>query len=240
MTYQIEYRIEQDTDCPINPRKEWDNVGTMVCWHDRYDLGDEQPKEDPQEYMERMVRSVQEDWFNRMDWIIDNCDYRSPREAKMIEARDQRVHEILDRDFIILPLYLYDHSGITMRCSPFSCPWDSGQVGFIYCSMDKAREEWGGGNPAATDEEVRAAAIKCLTGEVKTYDSYLTGDVWGYVVERVEYDEDGDEVSREHLDSCWGFVGEEEYCEQEAKDSVEYYEKEMLAEPEEACAFSEN
>ena len=27
--------------CPTNPR-EWDNLGTMVCGHRRYDLGDEQ------------------------------------------------------------------------------------------------------------------------------------------------------------------------------------------------------
>ena len=30
-----------------------------------------------------------------------------------------------------LPLYLYDHSGLTIATTPFSCPWDSGQVGWI-------------------------------------------------------------------------------------------------------------
>ena len=32
----------------------------------------------------------------------------------------------------ILPLYLYDHSGLTMSTNDFGDRWDSGCVGFIY------------------------------------------------------------------------------------------------------------
>lgn len=35
---------------------------------------------------------------------------------------------------VVLPLYLYDHSGITINTTGFSCPWDSGQVGFTYAT----------------------------------------------------------------------------------------------------------
>ena len=37
--------IHQDID-PINPRKEYYTLGVMYCWHHRYILGDEQPKQD--------------------------------------------------------------------------------------------------------------------------------------------------------------------------------------------------
>ena len=47
---------------------------------------------------------------------------------------------------IILPLYLYDHSGITIQTTPFSCPWDSGQVGFIYMDRETILRE-APGNP---------------------------------------------------------------------------------------------
>jgi hypothetical protein len=36
---KFELKIEQDTN-PMNPRTDWDNLGTMVCFHKRYDLGD--------------------------------------------------------------------------------------------------------------------------------------------------------------------------------------------------------
>jgi hypothetical protein len=41
---------------------------------------------------------------------------------------------------VILPLYLYDHSGITMNTTGFSCGFDSGQVGFIFVDEAKATE----------------------------------------------------------------------------------------------------
>jgi len=43
---------------------------------------------------------------------------------------------------IVLPLYLYDHSGITINTTGFSCRWDSGQVGFIYITKDKIMKEY--------------------------------------------------------------------------------------------------
>jgi hypothetical protein len=46
-----------------------------------------------------------------------------------------------------------------------------------------------------------------LEGEIKDYDQYLTGDVYGYVVK----DEAGDRV-----DSVWGFFGLE-YARSEAQ-----------------------
>lgn len=75
---------------------------------------------------------------------------------------------------LILPLYLYDHSGITISTSPFSCPWDSGRVGFIYATRKAIIEECGGDAP----EHIEMAR-QSLLAEVKTYDQFLTGDVTG-------------------------------------------------------------
>jgi hypothetical protein len=36
---KYELKIEQDDD-PMNPRTDWDNVTTMVCFHPSYNLGD--------------------------------------------------------------------------------------------------------------------------------------------------------------------------------------------------------
>ncbi len=35
--YQIEVHLDEDA---VNPRKEWDNLGKMVCFHSQYNLGD--------------------------------------------------------------------------------------------------------------------------------------------------------------------------------------------------------
>jgi len=47
-------RIEQD-DIPESPR-EWDNLGTLACWHRRDNYGDVQPKQDREEWYTENVQ----------------------------------------------------------------------------------------------------------------------------------------------------------------------------------------
>ena len=113
---------------------------------------------------------------------------------------------------IILPLYLIDHSGISISVGSFNDSWDSGQVGFIYITRDKMLEEFEWKNLTAKRRE---QIVLLLEGEVETYNSYLTGMVYGFVIE----DNDG-----EVIDSCWGFY-EESDCKSEAQKSMEFYEE---------------
>ena len=148
-------KILQDDD-PMNPRTEYDNVGHMICFHRRYNLGDK----------------------HNMD--ID--------ELKEICKR---------KDVYSLPLYLYDHSGITMNTSGFSCPWDSGQVGRIYMTREDYLKNW---NKKRVNKK---HIIEILKAEVEEYDNYLTGEVYGYRVE----DEEGSVIA-----SCRGYNGDIKYA----------------------------
>lgn len=116
-----------------------------------------------------------------------------------------------DQNVIKLPLYLYDHSGITMATTPFSCPWDSGQVGWIYITRGKLKEEFGEHYPESEWEE---RAIENLKAEVKEYDQFLTGEVYGFIVKQDIYEDLGEE-------SCWGFYGDE-YAKEEGLSTAEY------------------
>jgi len=154
--------------------------------------------------------------------IVADYDSESPREwdnlGKMICFHRNHTlgdkHEIKHEDYdgwdemetalekkfdaVILPLYLYDHSGITMNTTGFSCGWDSGQVGFICISKEKARNNFGWKQVTKKRKELLTTY---LTGEVETYDKYLTGDVCGFEI----LNSDG-----EVEDSCYGFYSEED------------------------------
>jgi hypothetical protein len=97
---------------------------------------------------------------------------------------------------LILPIYMYDHGGITISTSPFSCPWDSGRVGTIYATKDDILEAFG---KKKLTKELLAKAEKILEGEVAVYDQYLRGEVYGYTIR----DEDGLVV-----DACGGYYGD--------------------------------
>lgn len=93
----------------------------------------------------------------------------------------------------ILPLYLYDHSGITMNTTGFSCGWDSGCVGYIYCTQESLNVT----GTSGTSEEL-CEYMKSFIDN--TYDPYIRGDCWYFTVT----DEEDDVV-----ESCSGFVGDE-------------------------------
>jgi len=148
------------------------------------------------------------------------------------EPIDEKVKEIEKEGGEWLPLYLYDHTGITMNTTGFHCPWDSGQVGIIFITRAKILKEWCKGNRIT--KQRRAKVRDYLRGEVQTYDDYLTGQVAGFIARGpAEVDEDGEEITEgEEIDSCWGFypdheTGKEDYAYMisEAKCSIDLYLK---------------
>lgn len=111
----------------------------------------------------------------------------------------EELKNLLYKDYdalIVIPLYMYDHSGITIRTYPFSCPWDSGQIGFIYASKSDIRKEY---SVKRISKKLKELVKNVLISEVETYDQFVCGDVYGYNVD--------DSITGEHVGSCYGFYG---------------------------------
>lgn len=154
--------IFQDDDF-IDPR-DWDNLGTMVCFHRWYTIGDK------------------------------NHDFESPNDVSEYLAENKAI---------VLRIRGYDHGGLSITADPlqsisypFNDAWDSGWLGVIFVTYADIRKEYNWKYITST----RAKEIqKMLENEVSVYNSYLNGDVYGYIVTCNQCDEE--------LDSCWGFYG---------------------------------
>lgn len=107
------------------------------------------------------------------------------------------LQNIAGQELISLPLYLYDHSGLSMSVTDFGDRWDSGQVGIIWTTIDRVKTARGG---KQTKAEWSLLAKKNLKDEVEMYNQYLQGEVYGYIEEKQT--EDG---KWEESDSCWGY-----------------------------------
>jgi len=132
-----------------------------------------------------------------------NCSFGDVNHSNS-ESIHSAVEKARKQGDIVLPLYMYEHGGITISLSPFSCPWDSGQCSFVVIPRKKMLEEFG---KKAFTKKLKERAIKCAKGEVETLDTYLRGDVYGYVI-----DDD---------DSCWGFYSSIEDVMCEARSEVD-------------------
>ena len=170
-------------DEPSDPREGSDQLGVMACFHPEYTIGDKH-RIDPHEFA---------GWDELERHLI-------------------RVEGAL----CVAPLYLYDHSGLQMKIGSFAgllpqghAEFDTMQVGFIYTTRQRMKEMCGW---TRLTKKVQERVDKQLEAEVETYNQYLRGDVYGYIIE----DEVGDS-----LESCWGFYGFD-YCKQKAMSTAQY------------------
>jgi len=195
---------------PESPRTAYDNLGNMVCWHRRYNLGDPHNFDTSQEFAERLAnnylktgdlfRVIQEghlenyrlqeiDQARINDQLVGshfqiqsydglsghkewhNTGWRCDKNLKFITAGGETLEDffasmntwelltLLDKSdkVAILPLYLYDHSGLSISTRSYigrahHAEWDSSRVGYIWLDKDSAME-----NLCTSGDKVRLA-----------------------------------------------------------------------------------
>ena len=186
--------IEQD-EFPADPRS-WDNLGTMLCCHRDYQLGDCNSNRETEEQLAEICRK-----YRKSDEEIDEMTF----------AEEGRF--ILDQDNVCgLPLYITDHSGISMQTYRFDA-WDSSFVGLIFVEKDFYLAQM-----CLKDEEGwKEKAKETLKSEIEIYSDFLEGNVYQWTLYEpvvvIRQSMGGKELSRkideegEMVDSMGGFYG---------------------------------
>ena len=252
------YRIRKEVDeTAQDPLEDDGRLGTMACWHRRYNLGNEQPKDDPHEWLAEQLRyyTSGKPHYGKpvYDYLLagKGADCRLTVDGhtlKLEELTNGRSPEFMTTsateapagfetgqlknvpdwflndcccalttfgiievfktlNFIFMPLYLMDHSGISISASDFGDRWDSGQVGWIFTSKEKAESlgvEW-------DEKKIRES----MTAEVETYNKFLTGEIYGIIIDKfdpwdADRPEDGGDEDFAEIESCWGFYEAED------------------------------
>ena len=129
-----------------------------------------------------------------------------------IDEYDKMIAKAKRQGDLVIPMFAYIHSGVSLSLSSFygrlpqgHAEFDSGRAGTVIVRRKKMLEEFGG---KIFTQKLKERAYKIAEGDINTYNQYFMGDVYGYVV-----DEDGD--------SCYGYYGME-YAIEEAKSVVDY------------------
>ena len=141
------------------------------------------------------------DWMDEHLFIVANH-----RQFYVPAPKEKRVHgnevEVYKDTHWIVPVEAYIHSGVTLAVlDNGNFPdrqWDVSYVGHVFLR----KSDW----PNPTD------AFETAKSYINEWNTYLSGDVWGYSIE----DDAGNQ-----LDSCWGFFGLKEAT-AAAKSSLEH------------------
>ena len=93
--------------------------------------------------------------------------YRLGNEPVSLERFEAITKGVERGDLIGLPVYAYVHSGETIATTPFSCPFDSGRSGWVYCTLEEALKY---GEPTPDPLE---AARERLRKDVQDFDRLI-------------------------------------------------------------------
>lgn len=105
-----------------------------------------------------------------------------------LSIRDCQI--LLDKYIAWLPLWLHDHSGLSMDCDTrFRGSWDDSNVGWIVTAITDG------------SDNTKNEAERIMRDEVKTYSDYLSGENYGYTLYKEEHGE------WKEIDRAFGFIG---------------------------------
>ena len=160
--------IREDPE-PVSPRRSYDNFGTMILF-DKTLKGDNHSFLDPDAFF--------------LDRLTEHFDSPKRAEAYLSASgalnlpkgmQQKMVMAELSKDHVFLPVYLYRHGGDAVSTVPYSDPWDSGQIGWIYATKKQVTERFGTWNDFTVP-----LARQVLENEVLTYGDYIRGENYAY------------------------------------------------------------
>ena len=134
----------------LHPREDYDNFGRTACFHRRYNLGDKpyRRRGTVEDLWKELLggewdqlETANDEVYEKWTAVHPNDRYDSPLYQQFLKdsaaAFNKAVQGKLAQRHLILPLYLMDHSGLSIRTSSElfrmcdSAGWDWGCVGFI-------------------------------------------------------------------------------------------------------------
>ena len=179
-TYESDrYRLEIHCDysSDYSPMDD-DNLSTIVCSHGRYALGN----------YDKVDFKAYDSWYDYYRALI-----------KSLGGKKEIIYES--------PLFMYDHGGVVLSLSPFSCRWDSGKVGFVFVTRKSIKAMKG---VTRITKKVKAEIAESVAAELYEYNNYLAGNVYGFELYVLATCKCCDHNASELEDSCWGFIADDD------------------------------
>ena len=164
-------RIVQDED--VETPRSWSNLSKMIFTGSYKHLGDE----------------------HEVDF-----DYSFNSRQEFITWGEEIVRKHFKDVAVCYAVHMYKHSGESISIDysgQYANRWDSSTIGFAIVTKEDIRKEY---NIKRVTQKYIDKCENIVRGEIETLDQYISGEVYGYVVE------DKDENV---IDSCYGFFGDD-------------------------------
>lgn len=167
------------------------------------------------QYSEYPVDSPR-DWDNAWKFMFAHKRYYMPNETDLSFDDYSSWKELetdLKKQYLhIVPVWMFDHSGLSFGIGDKPCPWDSGQVGFALLSKEDI-------NNFGLEDFSYDKLVDLLIEDLEVFGQYMNGTSYEYQI----LDEHGNVI-----DSCTGYYKLEYAMESgvaDAKSLIKYEEQ---------------
>lgn len=140
--------------------------------------------------------------FNHRDFCVKRDGFDGQEIFNKYYEQGKKLYD----GYWMFIVHAYIHSGVALSLSrdgyPFNDRWDVSTAGFVF--IKRVKDSW-------TQDKAYEHAEQLI----KTWNQYLSGDVWGY---------------RSEAGSCFGFYGKDgrEQMLEEAKDEIDWLIKDKI------------
>lgn len=192
--FTVNVRWDRDPSGAENPREDDGNFLWLGFPHRRYDIGDEpiNPSTFSTECVICSGSGVIEVVAANTKIRCEVCDgYGTETASDLTE-----LIALVKRHYkarVVMPVSMYDHSGVSYYLGTGGCQWDSGTCGLLVCTEDML-VEWG--VPELTDDEI----VEQMRREIAVFSAWASGEV--YYFEVIDCNGDTEEC-------IGGFIGDE-------------------------------
>jgi hypothetical protein len=126
--------IDYEEEHPGQPFVDDEGMPHLLTWHKRYTFSSDKPED-----FGMFANEYTDAWFT--------YDERLDEDRELSTVEDIADHLRREYGAEILPVYLFDHSGVSVRCDPSgfsafdSAGWDWGLLGFVFMTRDEIAYE---------------------------------------------------------------------------------------------------
>lgn len=130
-----------------------------------------------------------------MDKVLDPGEYLTTTRNRYWQHHPDRIEDDAPEGYVRITIFAYIHGSIALSTRPFSCPWDSGRIGYAILKDDGIATE------------------KRLENLLEYESARLNGCLYEWVIR----DADG-----AYIESAGGYVSEDE-CEKDGQEALAAY-----------------
>ena len=138
---------------------------------------------------ERLCAYVRSPWApNNVGWAAVDDDYWWSGDVYDLAteiAQHPDASNILAAIMWIKPVFRLEHSGVAYSTGSFGDPWDSGQVGWIFCDREDVLHYYGG-EEWLPEGDLGGRILERLDYEVERYSQWANGEVYSLALENNE------------------------------------------------------